>query len=262
MYRIAICEDDATTREQIASLCGEILARLDTEHAISEFDCAEALEGALEAGASFDLLCLDIMLQGKTGVEMAQAFRTRDDQTSILLISSSREFLKEGYSVRPLQYLYKPVDPRELEEVLRTDLRLHRRAARLTLSLGGKTRVLPLSELLYVESQNHNAVACFPDRQEGFRITLSERAAAARRSLLPLSPQLSGEHVPHPTNQPPGAGAGPGQPDPGGPELLRDGPGQIHSIPRRTMNAGPLPQRGPAFFYNFRAVWMVKRSPV
>lgn len=173
MYRIAICEDDATTREQIASLCGEILARLDTEHAISEFDCAEALEGALEAGASFDLLCLDIMLQGKTGVEMAQAFRTRDDQTSILLISS-REFLKEGYSVRPLQYLYKPVDPRELEEVLRTDLRLHRRAARLTLSLGGKTRVLPLSELLYVESQNHNAVACFPDRQEGFRITLSE----------------------------------------------------------------------------------------
>lgn len=174
MYRIAICEDDATTREQIASLCGEILARLDTEHAISEFDCAEALEGALEAGASFDLLCLDIMLQGKTGVEMAQAFRTRDDQTSILLISSSREFLKEGYSVRPLQYLYKPVDPRELEEVLRTDLRLHRRAARLILSLGGKTRVLPLSELLYVESQNHNAVACFPDRQEGFRITLSE----------------------------------------------------------------------------------------
>ena len=174
MYRIAICEDDATTREQIASLCGEILERLDTEHAISEFDCAEALEGALEAGASFDLLCLDIMLQGKTGVEMAQAFRTRDDQTSILLISSSREFLKEGYSVRPLQYLYKPVDPRELEEVLRTDLRLHRRAARLTLSLGGKTRVLPLSELLYVESQNHNAVACFPDRQEGFRITLSE----------------------------------------------------------------------------------------
>ena len=92
MYRIAICEDDAKTREQIASLCGEILARLDTEHAISEFDCAEALEGALEAGASFDLLCLDIMLQGKTGVEMAQAFRTRDDQTSILLISSSREF--------------------------------------------------------------------------------------------------------------------------------------------------------------------------
>lgn len=174
MYRIAICEDDATTREQIASLCGEILARLDTEHAISEFDCAEALEGALEAGASFDLLCLDIMLQGKTGVEMAQAFRTRDDQTSILLISSSREFLKEGYSVRPLQYLYKPVDPRELEEVLRTDLRLHRRAERLTISLGGKTRVLPLSELLYVESQNHNAVACFPDRQEGFRISLSE----------------------------------------------------------------------------------------
>ena len=107
-------------------------------------------------------------------MEMAQAFRGRDEQTSILFISSSREYLKEGYSVRPLQYLYKPIDPKELEEVLRTDLRLHRRLERLTISVGGKTAVLPLAELLYMESQNHNSVAYFPDRQEGFRITLSE----------------------------------------------------------------------------------------
>ena len=174
MYQIAICEDDAGTRGQIASLCREILARLDTECSVAEFEYAEELEKALAAGEGFDLLCLDIMLGGKTGVEMAQALRVQDERTSILLISSSREFLKEGYSVRPLQYLYKPVDPRELEEVLRVDLRLHHQAEHLTLSLGGRTKVLSLSELLYVESQNHNAVACYPDRQEAFRISLSE----------------------------------------------------------------------------------------
>ena len=174
MYRIAICEDDAQVRRQLAALCGEILPALGTECSVAEFDCAEALEGALEAGAGFDLLCLDILLQGKTGMEMAQAFRGRDEQTSILFISSSREYLKEGYSVRPLQYLYKPIDPKELEEVLRTDLRLHRRLERLTISVGGKTAVLPLAELLYMESQNHNSVAYFPDRREGFRISLRE----------------------------------------------------------------------------------------
>ena len=44
MYQIAICEDDAGTRGQIASLCREILARLDTECSVAEFEYAEELE--------------------------------------------------------------------------------------------------------------------------------------------------------------------------------------------------------------------------
>lgn len=34
--------------------------------------------------------------------------------------------------------------------------------------------VLPLEDLLYVEIQGHDAVACFPDSQQRFRLSLSE----------------------------------------------------------------------------------------
>ena len=46
---------------------------------------------------------------GKSGMKLAQELRQRDDKTSILFITSSTEFLKDGYSVRPIQYLLKPV---------------------------------------------------------------------------------------------------------------------------------------------------------
>lgn len=174
MYRVAVCEDERDAQERICGLCNEILNELETEHTISAFSSAEELEMVLEAGTRFDLLCMDILMEGKTGMELAQSLRNEDERTSILFITSSREYLKDGYSVRPLQYLYKPVNREELAQTLQADLRLYHRPDRVTLRLGSKTVVLPLEPLLYAESQNHDAVAVFPDGQQRYRLSLSE----------------------------------------------------------------------------------------
>ncbi len=174
MYRVAICEDEQDTQEIICSLCGEILSELETEHTITAFSSAEELAAALGTGERFELLCMDILMEGRTGMELARALREEDEQTSILFISSSREYLKDGYSVRPIQYLYKPVNREEFAEALRADLRLHHRPNRVTFRLGGKTVALPLEHLLYAESQNHDTVLVFQDSQQRYRLSLSE----------------------------------------------------------------------------------------
>ena len=51
-------------------------------------------------------------------MELARDPRAENEQTSILFIASSQECLKDGYSVRPIQYLYKPVDRAELAQAL------------------------------------------------------------------------------------------------------------------------------------------------
>ena len=80
-------------------------------------------------------------------MELARDPRAENEQTSILFIASSQECLKDGYSVRPIQYLYKPVDRAELAQALETNLCLHHRPDRVTLRLGSKTSVLPLDSL-------------------------------------------------------------------------------------------------------------------
>ena len=76
-------------------------------------------------------------------MELARDPRAENEQTSILFIASSQECLKDGYSVRPIQYLYKPVDRAELAQALETNLCLHHRPDRVTLRLGSKTSVPP-----------------------------------------------------------------------------------------------------------------------
>ena len=46
--------------------------------------------------------------------EDEKELREYDEQMSILFVTSSEEHLKEGYRVRLIQYLFKPVDREEL----------------------------------------------------------------------------------------------------------------------------------------------------
>ena len=114
MYEVAICEDEEVLRDGLCTQCSQILDDLKVEHTVSPYSSAEELESALSGGAVYSLLCLDILMDGKTGMELAQELRERDEKTSILFITSSTEFLKDGYSVRPIQYLLKPVKREEL----------------------------------------------------------------------------------------------------------------------------------------------------
>lgn len=174
MYQIAVCEDDAAVREPLCRMCSEILEHMDISHEVTPFSNAEALERAMTAGARFDLLCLDILMDGKTGMEFARQLRERDDKTSILFITNSEEFLREGYEVRPIHYLFKPVDREQLARALETDLRLHHRPDSVTIRAGASVTVLPLDELLYVESRDHLTVVKLEQGERSFRIRLSD----------------------------------------------------------------------------------------
>lgn len=158
MYRVAVCEDEPNLRAALCAQCREILTRLAVIHQVVPFFSAEELEAALKNGDQFDLLCLDILMTGKTGMELAMEVRRWDEQTSILFITSAAEFLLEGYEVRPIQYLLKPVRNEALEKALRTDLRLNHQPRTVTVKSGSSSIVLPLTEIQYVESKNHICV--------------------------------------------------------------------------------------------------------
>lgn len=158
MYRVAVCEDEKNLREDLCAQCAALLSGLQIEHTVTPYSSAEELEAAFSAGAEFSLLCLDILMDGKTGMKLAQELRERDDRTSILFITGSTEFLKDGYSVRPIQYLLKPVSREDLEQAIKTDLRLYHQPRTVTFRVAGRTFVLPAEDILCAESRDHGSV--------------------------------------------------------------------------------------------------------
>ena len=174
MYRLAVCEDEKELRETLCRMCGEILDELGVEHRVFPFSGAEELADVLLGGERFDLLCLDIYLSGKSGMELAQELRDYDEQVSILFVTSSEEHLKEGYRVRPIQYLFKPVDREELMEAIQADLRLFHQRKSLVLRSGGQAVSFPVEDVLYIESRDHAVEVQTVEENRRFWLNLAQ----------------------------------------------------------------------------------------
>lgn len=174
MYRVALCEDEACQLQELHAMCEDILKHMDVEHEIHPFASADELEAAFKNGMQFDLVCLDILMTGQTGMELATELRKWDDKTSILFITCSTDYLLEGYAVRPIQYLLKPVKQDELQKAIQTDLRLNHQPRTISLKIKGKTSILLLAEIRYVESQNHGCIFFTDSGAQFFQINLTE----------------------------------------------------------------------------------------
>lgn len=119
---------------------------------IRQFSSAEAFLFAFEDDSAFDVLILDIEMDGMSGLELAKRLREKGAALSIVFITGYMEYIAQGYDVAALHYLLKPVTGEKLSEVLDRCLeRIRARERELILELADGTVCLPLSEIQYIE---------------------------------------------------------------------------------------------------------------
>jgi two-component system phosphate regulon response regulator OmpR len=82
-------------------------------------------------GLVFDLVVLDIMMKGQTGIEFAQSMRSEDNSVPILMLSALAETSDRirGLASGGDDYLAKPFEPMELLLRIQSILRRRRAAA-------------------------------------------------------------------------------------------------------------------------------------
>ena len=174
-YRLAVCEDDADIRKELCTLCCSILTEDGIACEMAEFSSAQALKEVLqEKGDCFDLLILDIQMEGITGMELAKSLRQQDNRVSILFVTGCEKYLLEGYEVQPIHFLLKPVKREALAQALHTDWKLNHKPKTLLLHTGNKTVRLSLAEIRYIESFNHSIVVHQSGEDHTYLLSLSE----------------------------------------------------------------------------------------
>lgn len=174
MYRLAVCEDEDGMRFQLHTLCEEILAEMAIPFEITTYSSAETLEAAFAEQRQYDLLLLDIQMDGKTGIELAHDLRNQNNRTSIIFITGSEEYLREGYSVQPIQYLLKPITREMLAQAIAIDRKINHSQQTVTLCTGSKTVTLPITEIRYIEILNHRLHIHMTDGEQSFLRTMAE----------------------------------------------------------------------------------------
>jgi two-component system response regulator RstA len=118
--RTLLIEDD----ERLARLTSEYLARHDIDATVIH-DGDDGLKEAMSG--TYDILLLDLMLPGRSGIEICQKVRLHSDVPIIMLTAKGEEADRVlGLELGADDYLPKPFSPRELVARIRALLRRSR----------------------------------------------------------------------------------------------------------------------------------------
>ena len=123
---------------------------------ITEFFSGEDFINLIEKNENkkyFDIVFLDIYMNGITGIETAKKLRETDNQSKIIFITTSNEFASESYEVKAYDYLIKPFSK---ERILKTIERIFEDEKKnkkiLDLPDG---QIIPIDSLLYTTFSGH-----------------------------------------------------------------------------------------------------------
>ena len=129
------------------------------------FHSAAALLDAMKTHW-FDLLLLDILMPGLTGMAAAKEIRQSGGAVPIIFLTSSREFAVESYRVNAAGYMMKPAQRDELFPALEQRLsKLSQEEAYLPLQAEGSLIRLPFSQIVFVEVISHTVRFALADGQ-------------------------------------------------------------------------------------------------
>ena len=153
---IAVCDDNPDELSRISSLLEDYRREVDSSATYDAFHSALDLVEMMRV-RSYDLLLLDILMPGITGMDAAKEIRQSDQDIPIIFLTSSREFAVESYRVGAMDYIMKPATKDEIFPSLSKQLAKFRQEdAYLALKTGNGIVKLPFSQIVYVEVINRS----------------------------------------------------------------------------------------------------------
>lgn len=149
--RIVICDDDRDSRENLQKLCKKYLDEKETT--IDVFESGDMLFA--DKLSTIDIAFLDIEMPGENGICVASKIHQANPKCLIIFVTSYNEYITEAMRNYAFQFLTKPVKEKDLMiELKRAKDEFSRRISRIVILCNGVERVLEVSKILYVESDN------------------------------------------------------------------------------------------------------------
>lgn len=149
--KIAICDDE---KEMCSSLKRLVLKqRPDCE--VSLFDSGRQM---LQSRQRFQIVLMDIQMEGMSGIETARALRMKDENAVLIFVTALKEYVFEAFDVSAFHYLLKPVSGETFRRVFdracrEAEKRGREEAEQVFFRTRNRSFTLRKQDILYVESR-------------------------------------------------------------------------------------------------------------
>lgn len=107
MLRIAIVDDEPSVVDEIRHIIASFFQEQNKSIDISCFSSGEEI---ISYHQKYDLIFLDIQMQGMDGIRTAQELRKNDKKAVMIYVTSFGSEMARSFSVHPFAFLEKPVN--------------------------------------------------------------------------------------------------------------------------------------------------------
>ena len=153
MTRLAFCDDDPNIHDQLTALLEKYRTQRKADLECTAFRSPLDLLAAIESGARYDILLLDVLMPAEDGITAAKEIRQYDKTVHIIFLTSSTEFAVESYAVDAWYYQLKPIRREDFFRLMDSACAACTRERKHSLILRSKSGIvrLELEELVYCE---------------------------------------------------------------------------------------------------------------
>lgn len=151
---IAICDDVVIERTQLNAALRRFEKEWNIDLHITEFSDAECLLLSIENGAKFDVLLMDIYMEGQSGLQASKKLRQNGFSGEIVFITTSRDHAIESYEVAAAGYISKPYEYAALSKTIQRCVEKHKKSNRTISFLSQRLELSIFSkDILYIETR-------------------------------------------------------------------------------------------------------------
>lgn len=116
--KIAICDDCINEYDLLFGYINEWKNNFYSDVTVEYFSSAEEFLFHWPEEKSFDLVFLDVEMKSISGMDLAKEIRKIDEHMMITFVTGYHNYVFDGYSVRALNYILKPISREKCFETL------------------------------------------------------------------------------------------------------------------------------------------------
>lgn len=174
MYYIAVYDTGKGNPSQTIHLLNTIIHELEFEYIIDSYTSDQELIQAIRTNpASYDVVFFEIPPEDHDTLDVCRELNSLHMTARIILISSVKDYVFDGYDIGALNYLLKPLDRSKLKRILYADYQTNCLSRKILLPIGSGHIQLSPHYIVFLEVINKTIRVRYEREEEYLKATLS-----------------------------------------------------------------------------------------
>ena len=194
MIRIAVIDDMCNICSYIEDVLLSFGKKIGEKIEVEPYMSTKKFILALKNREVFDLIFLDIEIDDKTGIDIANYIRnTKDDEyQAIVYISGNTSYSLQLFETHPLDFLVKPLSDEKIEKVVMKYMKIYKKISDIfTYTIGADSFKIKMKDIIYFIVENHMINMHTKDTNIKFRNSLSKLEKQLNKNkFLRISKQI------------------------------------------------------------------------